>query len=365
MALLKPVLFSIPAFDANTENAITFSVPVGGDQVTKNRLTIINQSTGVQVYQATQTTFTFTHTLPANTLVNGGYYSAYINTFNASGDMSINSNTIQFYCYTTPSLAFTNLPTDNIIANNTFNFQMTYGQVEGELLDSYKYDLYDAQQILIATSGVKYVGSSTPPPTVLSYEFGGLLDNTSYYIRGVGLTVNGTSIQTPLTQITIKYVRPNVFAIVELSQSCSGGYVTAKSNMINTEGESNPTPPIYIDTDTAVDLRADGYYVEWAKNQFSIDGDFTLSVWGRDFNIDKNIITLQNASGDTITIRYCQGYEQNDTVLKTYVDCTVKQGISIYYIYSNYITNPLDTEKVQIWLRRINNLYSLELHNLQ
>ena len=86
--LTKPVLNNAPAFDATTEFIFTFAVPSGGDQVTRNRLTIIDQSTGLQVYQQTQITFGLFHNLPANTPVNGSYYSAYINTFNATGSMS-------------------------------------------------------------------------------------------------------------------------------------------------------------------------------------------------------------------------------------------------------------------------------------
>ena len=42
--LTKPVLNNAPAFDATTEFIFTFAVPSGGDQVTRNRLTIIDQS---------------------------------------------------------------------------------------------------------------------------------------------------------------------------------------------------------------------------------------------------------------------------------------------------------------------------------
>lgn len=361
--LTKPVLNNAPAFDATTEFIFTFAVPSGGDQVTRNRLTIIDQSTGLQVYQQTQITFGLAHTLPANTLANGSYYSAYINTFNAGGGMSVNSNTIQFYCFTTPSFAFTNLPVGNIIANNSFNFEITYNQIEGELLDSYRYDLYDAQQTLVSTSGVKFVGSSTPPPTIVTYEFGGFADNTVYYIKGFGSTINGTSIETPLTLITVKYVQPNIFAIVELSQNCTGGYVTVKSNMSNIEGTSNPTPPIYID-DKAVDLTQEGSWVNWNQNQFDFSGDWTLGVWGKDFTPHTNIIKLQNGLGDSVTLTYRQGYYQGGVVLQTYVDCMVASGGLIYYIYSNYIDNPLSTDTIQIWLRRINNIYQLNIYNL-
>ena len=52
MALTRPTLGNIAAFDATINHRIPFTVAPGGDQVTANRLTIINQSTGLQVYQA-------------------------------------------------------------------------------------------------------------------------------------------------------------------------------------------------------------------------------------------------------------------------------------------------------------------------
>ena len=43
MALTKPILYSTVAFDASDAHRFTFNV-VSGDQVVKNRLTIVNQN---------------------------------------------------------------------------------------------------------------------------------------------------------------------------------------------------------------------------------------------------------------------------------------------------------------------------------
>ena len=54
------------------------------------------------------------------------------------------------------------------------------------MLDSYKYDLYDAQQTLVSTSGVKFVGSSPPPPSIHMSLVG--LQTTLYTIsKALGL----------------------------------------------------------------------------------------------------------------------------------------------------------------------------------
>jgi hypothetical protein len=359
LSLLTPVLSTVNAFDATASNIFTFTVPSGGDQVTKNRLTIINQSSGATVYQSIQTTFAYVHTLVANTLTNGTYYSAYINTYNANGDMSANSNTLQFYCYTTPTFAFSNLPTGNVITNSSFAFQVTYNQTEGELLNSYEYFLYDAQNVQIADSGVLYISSTTAPPTVLLYTFSGFTDNTSYKIQATGVTSGGTSVSTNLVQISIQYTTPTIFTAIQLNQNCNGGYVTLTSNITDIEGASNPSPPTYL-SNNEVDLTSTNSYVNWGDNQFNISGNWTLRVWGRNFTSNQTICTLQNANEDEIIINY-------------FTDSTnMWWGVSVrptgwaygYYIESDHIALATSTQQVYLWLRRVNNIYQIQIANL-
>ena len=259
MALTTPILYSQVAFDATNSQTFNFGV-IGGDQVAQNRLVIINQSTGVTVYNQVQTTYSFVHTVPANTLTNGVYYSAYLITYDANSNASPQSNSIQFFCYSTPSFQFTNLPIGNIITNSSFAFEVTYEQAEGELLDTYSFTLYNASQSQISTSGIKYIGSSVAPPTSINYTFSGFSDQTSYYIRANGQTEQGTLVDTGLIAINVAYVKPNIFSIIELSNNCQGGYINIKSNLIEIRSSSNPSPPVYVDNNTAVDARASGRY---------------------------------------------------------------------------------------------------------
>lgn len=355
--LTTPILYSQAAFDATQAHTFTFNV-VGGEQVTQNKLVITNQSTNKIVYQAVQTTYKFEHILPANKLVNGVYYSAYVITYNTNGVASSRSNSIQFYCYSTPSFAFSNLPINNVIANSSYNFQATYNQAEGELLNSYSFTLYDAQRIQIATSGVQYVGSASAPPTIISYQFTGFIDKTNYYIRAIGQTAQGTQVDTGLIAISIIYTASSLFSIIELNNNCSGGYVLVKSNLIEIGAKSNLSPPIYVDNDTAVDVRTTGRYVEWDSG-FELNSDFTASLWGRDFNENSNIITMTDDLGNNIIIRYRTN--ENNTV---YADATVTNGTVKYYIYSASIPAPTTAAKIQFWIRRIGCQYTIKLANV-
>ena len=192
MALTKPSLYPVAAFDASREQQFKF-YSQGGSQVTGNILTIKNNATLAQVYKQTVTSFAYIHTLPANTLVNGTRYQATIQTIDAQGNISVESDPILFYCYTQPTLTFTNMPPSNNIPNASFEFEAQYNQAESEQLAQYQFNLYDAQGDLVATSGVKYLQNQAVPTTV-SYIFSGFEDKLAYQIEVVGQTVEGTAV---------------------------------------------------------------------------------------------------------------------------------------------------------------------------
>ena len=177
MSLTTPILYSIPSFDASQSQVFTF-YSVGGNQVTGNILTIKNNATLATVYSQQQNTYKFEHTLPAGTLTNGTYYQATLQTVDAQNNKSNASAPIQFYCYTQPALTIDNIPSSGTIENGTYSFQGNYVQNEGELLNSYRFTLYDSNKTILAQSPLIYY--NTDPS--LTYLFSGMSNNTSYYI---------------------------------------------------------------------------------------------------------------------------------------------------------------------------------------
>lgn len=355
MALTKPSLYPVAAFDATKEQQFKF-YSQGGSQVTGNILTIKNNTTLEQVYKETTTSFTYVHTLPANTLTNGTRYQATIQTVDAQGNTSVESNPILFYCYTQPTLTFTNIPAQNNIPNASFEFEAQYNQAESEKLAQYQFNLYDIQGDLVATSGVKYL-QNQDVPTTISYMFSGFEDKYTYQIEVVGQTVEGTVIESGKVSIYIVYYVPRVYTTMYLTNNCHDGYVTIENNMVGIPGDSNPYPPTYID-DKEVDLRADGAYVEWNEN-YEITNDYTMGVWGRDFNPNSAILTFTNEDGAIVKISYC---ENGEYVWAELVAKHPKWG-HYYTIRSNTIAKPADTEYLFIWNRRINNVYDLKIEN--
>ena len=217
MALTTPILYTQVAFDASKDQAFKFNV-IGGDQVTGATITIKDNASLVTAYTGTSTSFAYSITVPAGSLANGHYYQASIVTHNAAGESSQPSNTIQFYCYSTPSFEFSNLPSTHIINNASYVFDVTYNQTEGETLNAYRFDLYDNTGILLSTSGSKYVSSGGLPLTV-SYTFSGFEDKTIYGIQCTGTTVNGTLVDTGLVTISVQYETARGYSYLYLTNN--------------------------------------------------------------------------------------------------------------------------------------------------
>ena len=301
MALTTPILYSVPAFDAQNSFVFQFA-SIGGNQVVANTLTIKNNATLTTVYSATQTTFKFEHTLPANTLTNGTYYQATLTTKDAQGNESNASAPIQFYCYSQPSFEISNMPTGNVVTNSSYAFAVTYNQAQGETLNAYVFNLYSASGALISTSNTMY-NTDTSLPLNISYLFSGFEDNASYSIEVTGVTANGTQITTGRISFTTNYTSPETFSDLLLANNCKGGYITIKSNVIGIDGVSNPETPVYIN-DEEIDLRNVGSYVEWREG-YTVSGDWTMRLWGRDYTPNSEIFRFSNTKGDIITINYC------------------------------------------------------------
>lgn len=358
MALTQPTLYSQVAFDATQEHLFNFNV-VGGDQVVANILTIKNNTTNQTVYSQREETFALVHTLPANILTNGVYYTASLRTENSNGDLSVSSNSIEFYCYTTPVFVFTNLINGANLTTSSYNFEISYTQAQNEPLEQYSFNLYDFSSNLISTSGTLYTGS-TSVPFLAQYTFMGLTNSSSYYIECTGVTSQGTQITTGLILFGVNYNSSSTK--LNLVNNCTEGYIYISSNPIPIFGYSNPEEPTYITygEDVYIDMSEDGYYVLWDNGFTTSTTDWTLSIWGRDLNENTTVCSLSNINQDNITIEYI--VESGNAYLL--LTATNYSNNFSYKILSNSISVPSSTDDIMIWVRRIDNIYDIVLTNL-
>ena len=386
MALVNPIALNKVAFNA-TNNEIFYFTSNGGDQVVKNRLTVRKQSDNSIVYQATATTFLFQHTLPSGTLTNGTYYNYFFNTYDASDNMSANSNVVAFYCYTTPTITFTNYPSTNIINNSSYEFAITYDQLEDELLNYLTYYLYDANGNEISNSGE--LRSALTPPLSFAYTFNGFEDSDTYKIQIKAISQNGTITLSELKTFSSSYYYPEMFSLLTVENLCNDGVMRIKSNLASIEGETNYTPTLYfseIEDEENIDTYikwgewyttdSTGKVSTWAEKymldlrgigtnvlfdgSFSIDSNFEFQLWGTPNRLGE-LCRLSNstAGSNPFIITLKRGIPYGETNVKDWIEISDEDGL--LYDYSNYV-DPLTYEAyVSIWIKKISNTYTITL----
>lgn len=335
MALVKPIVNEIAAFDATIGTTITFTAN-GGDQVTKNEVKVVSNKfvqgyfnssdnlfyndntfttpidgdeqtiyiglntndnyiynglifvvtslTEIVVYQDTVSTYNLTHTIPPNILTNGEYYRAAIRTYDVLNNTSVWSNYQPFYCFTTPTLSL-NITSGQTITGSSYDIVLSYNQLENEKVDYAIIELYNNDDVLLNSSGNLY--NVNFPPLTFDYTVFGLENHKTYKVKGTVLTLYGTVIQTDSIPFYTNYnTEPSKTSLDVTLDNCNG-YVNLHSSMTNRIiGVSNPNPLEYIDGEEGVvynsvaDINSDlAYYVKADNNLFTVTNDFLLRAW--------------------------------------------------------------------------------------
>lgn len=361
MAMVKPIALVKNAFDA-TKNELFSFTSTGGNQIVKNKITIRNNIDNSIVYTNTLETFAFNQEVIANTLVNGGYYNYFFNTYDINNNESPISNIVPFYCFTQPTLTFTNISNNTTIESSNFLFIVEYNQIQGELLDNLKFILYDINGTILSESETLY--STSIPPFQMSYLFEGMDNNTSYQIQVVGSTVNGTAIRSQRITFEVRFENPSVYTKIDLENKCDEGYVQFRSNLVFIDAQSNPDPPIYLE-DKTVDLNRIGSWVEWLQG-YNIPSNFILELWFTPALLGE-FCKLWNVSSlnKYLQLNLLRTRETGETLPK---DC-----FEVYTIgESGYVKTHSDRvdllnnlSKIVVWVKKINNTWELILDVLE
>lgn len=357
-------MYNIDAFDATKPQVFTFE-SIGGDQVVANQLTIIKQSTAEVVYQYKQITNTFLHNLPADTLENGLYYSAYIVTYNADDEESSQSVAIQFRCYETPSWEFTNIPESGIINNANYIFNVRYSQPQYERLSQVTFNFYDDTKVLIDTD-TKFVGM---PHLVdhfdVEYQIDGLSNTIEYYIQAKGVTEHGMQLDTGLIYFKAEYEVPPSYNVIGLTDNCEKGYVSVEGRIVTIQGESSPEDLTYVKNNTAVLQDSDGNYITWDEN-LSLPENYRVILWGRSFYLQPTANQFQlhitdDSGYEIITVIDDLGnniYRLKGTIYD-------EDGQEINTIYSNNLTVPNMFLLQQLIVKKEKGVYTLQYRLVQ
>lgn len=208
----------------------------------------------------------------------------------------------QFYCFSTPSFEFSSLKANQIVKSNQHILTVSYTQAEKEPLNHFHITLYNASKAVLAQSDELYAAAGK-----FEYNAAALEDGTQYYSRAVGATVHGMQVDTGYIPFSVSYVQNDYWAYIDLQNNENDGNIRISCNIKSITGiYSGSGSPIYINDNTAIDLRGKGNKVTF-PNEFVIDGDFALKIHGSHFVSGEEIFALEGKTG-RIGIKYIEGY---------------------------------------------------------
>lgn len=357
--LTTPILNDIKTFNATKDYTFTFNI-IGGNQVVGNNLIIERVSDNIVIYNQSQETFNFKHILSANILTNGTNYRAKIRTKDINNNWSNYSTTLLFWCYSEPNLYITTIDYDNQnrVYNQTVLFETTYTQVEGEILQSYRYLLYNENKDLLKSFPEQYADGSQP----LTQEIAGVENSTLYYLEVKTLSPNGNVGTTGLIPFKPFYIAPKFTVTLTPENLPEQGAIKVSANIIqiilklydNYGNQINPMNVEYVDNEM-IDMNRIDYNKLIADEGFNIlQSNFLLQLWCKDLPEDKVFLTLYAPQGRIEMFKL-----NNKIRVYKYIDNLDFQG----YFASNEFT-VLDGQEIMIYMKQDNHLIDLQVEPL-
>ena len=349
---MQAQIYPISPIDPSVGGTIRFAWT--GNQAFKNRCIIKQNDTNETVYDAVIETFRLEHEIDRNqaNLEHGKKYKAYIIVFDKDGNASdMPALGEVFYCLATPVFRFSNLSAGQVIPTSSYEFQLTYSQEDGEPLDSWSIALYNPSYSQIASSNIQY------DTRQLTYTFDGFNNKSEYFVRAVGTTVNGISLDTGYLPISVTFHMQDVFSLLELTNRPKIGAIQIRSNISSSEGHLEQEA-VYIDNE-ALDLTHN--FVSYTEG-FLLRSDFSLVFIGYGFAVNQWIPLI---GGNQHSGRLCYriGKIETDEMQAYFEFQALSNGVS-YTIHSNRIPKPDSTDRIEVCLVRQGHLYDIKIKNL-
>lgn len=341
--MARPKIMKIQPFDANKDYEITISWT--GNRAHANRILIYDNDTNALVFDDTVSTYALKHTIPAHKLTNGKRYYIQAQTYDEENIGSPLSDKVVFYCLTTPDFYFENIPESGTITNASFTVSVYYYSPDWEDINKYVFYLYDATKRPLLTSEDIIDANEYN----VNYTYKGLSNDTVYYIRCTGVTVNGMELDTGYIQISVKYENPNTYARIYATPIPEQGCIQVSTNLIIIQYNGNDTFNYW---DGMIDLRNKKLYYD---DGFLIEGDFTAIIRGMYLWQTAEIFKMKNNKYElTLSSRIYQ----EDGQLRFRL--MVANGIGHYVLYSEPQVFE-NQDMITVAIRRKNDIYQLEV----
>lgn len=340
--MAKPYINKIVPFDGNKEYEISISWT--GNRSHANRIIIYDNETNDIVFDDLVSTFSLKHTIPAYTLNNGKAWVIQAQTFDEENISSALSDKVLFYTFETPTFHFSNLPENSKITNASLAASVYYYSSDWENISSYVFYLYDSTKKQLLES------STLNDDVNISYIYRGLENNTDYYIRCVGRTVNNMPLDTGYVLVNVRYENPNTYARIYSTPRPEQGCVHVATNLIivqynGTDSFEYEDGMIYLKDKTL-------YYDEG----FEIQNNSTFILRGMNLWQNANLLKSKNKNSEYELCLSSHIYANGQLRFRL----TVQNGVGTYLIYSSPQVFE-NEDMITIAIRRKNNIYQLEV----
>lgn len=336
--MAKPQIQHINPFDANKDYEI--SILWTGNRAYANRIIIYDNKTNAVVYEDMVSSYVLKHTIPAYTLVNNQQYTIQAQIYDSENIPSALSNKVLFHTFTTPDFYFEGLSANPVISNSSFPAAVHYHSDDWEDISKYVFYLYDASKKLLMKS------DEMTDSFDIRYTYRGLDNNTVYYLRCAGVTVNGMELDTGYVEITVKYENPNTYARIYATPVPSQGCIQVATNLIIIQYDGTDR---FEYMDGMIDLRDKTLYYD---EGFLIEDDFTVIIRGMNLWKNADLLKMKNDCDGLVV----SSHIYTDGSLRFRL--TVPNGVSHYLLYSGNLRFS-DQDMVTVVIRRKNNVYQL------
>lgn len=284
--LQKPFNISLRGLciDSAEDNEVSWQV--SGDIQTAFKMDILLNIDNSLAWTSNKiNSYSLKYVIPKNTLTNGIEYKIKLTIYNQANE-SITSDGDVFQTSSRPVVTVNPIGTVNSFS---YNFVAQYSQSENVSLRNYTVNLYDSNQNLIDKSNIK---------TILPIEhlFSGLQTETDYYIEFIATSSKGLTGTSGLVLFSVFYYRPKMNVFLDAKNIDNAGIeISWFVRQIILENSGG----VFVNNDE-IDL-TNG--VATGDKGFTIDKDFSLKLWLRDYQHNTPLLTLTGENGQ-IVLKY-------------------------------------------------------------
>jgi hypothetical protein len=299
MSIQKPFSINIKDKTIDTSKDFLLKWQTSGDVSASFSITVYDNLLGTVAWSLPRTySYAMSYTIPANTLTNGLEYKISVQVWNSLDQTAIS----QYVIFNTSSTPVVTVADIGTIGNHSYSFEATYSQDEDVPLSTYVVNLYNAERLLLKTSGIK---TTLNVPDIegflnglMEHRFDLLKNDTNYFIEFVVTSKIGLTSTSGLIPFTVVYENPAMY--FELTADTNPEKASVKLNWKVREviGKSD-VKPTYI-TGTKLDVRGGKVYFD---EGFEISSDFTLKIWFEHLTKNEDVIYLKGSNG-TIRVQY-------------------------------------------------------------